>query len=158
MWFLKFKVQQTEIFVILGHFLPFQPSHNSENQNFKIEKTHLYHTWQSYDVCLLRYGVWRTKFLLFWTVFCPFTTPPPSPSSNNPKNQNFEKIGWRYYHFIQVYHKWQLYDVWFLRCGACRIEFFVIFDNFMPFYSPSNLENKNFEKLNKTPGDIIILQ
>ena len=37
-WLLKYKVQQTEIFVILDHFLPFQPPDNPENQNFKIEK------------------------------------------------------------------------------------------------------------------------
>ena len=37
-WFLKYKVGQTEIFVILGHFLPFQPPDNLENQNFKIKK------------------------------------------------------------------------------------------------------------------------
>ena len=50
-WFLKYEVQQTEIFVILSHFLPFQPPDNLENQNFKIEKnawrcyhfTHLHH-------------------------------------------------------------------------------------------------------------------
>ena len=30
-WFLKYKVQQTEIFNILGHFLPFQPLDNLEN-------------------------------------------------------------------------------------------------------------------------------
>ena len=34
-WFLKWKVQQTEIFVILGHFLPFQPLENPE----KLKKT-----------------------------------------------------------------------------------------------------------------------
>ena len=34
----KYKVQLTENFVILGHFLPFQPTDNPENQNFKIEK------------------------------------------------------------------------------------------------------------------------
>ena len=41
-WFLKYKVQRTEIFVILGHFLPFQPLDNLENQN--IEKN----TWRYY--------------------------------------------------------------------------------------------------------------
>ena len=54
-WFLKCKVWQTEIFNILGHFLPFQPPDNLENQNFNIEKntwryyyfTHLHHKWQS---------------------------------------------------------------------------------------------------------------
>ena len=35
---------------------------------------YVYHKWQSYDVWLLRYGVCdRQNFLLFWTVFCPFT-------------------------------------------------------------------------------------
>ena len=43
-WFLLYKVPQTEIFVILGHFLPFQSPDNQENQNFKIEK----YTWRCY--------------------------------------------------------------------------------------------------------------
>ena len=43
-WFLKYKVQQTEIFIILGHFLPFQPLDNLQNQNFNIEKN----TWRYY--------------------------------------------------------------------------------------------------------------
>ena len=32
-WLLKYKAQQTEFFVILGHSLPFHPSGNLENQN-----------------------------------------------------------------------------------------------------------------------------
>ena len=42
-----------------------------------------------------------------WGIFCPFIAP------NNPDNQNFEKRKktWRYYHFKQVYHKAQSYDV-----------------------------------------------
>ena len=35
-------------------------------------------------------------------------------------------------------------------------EFFVILDNFLPF-DPPNLKNQSFEKMKKTPGDIIIL-
>ena len=36
--------------------------------------------------------------------------------------------------------------------------FFVILDHFLPFYSPINPKNKNFEKMKKKiPGDIIIL-
>ena len=30
----------------------------------------------------------RQNFFSFWTIFCPFTPPPP----NNPENQNFEKM------------------------------------------------------------------
>ena len=35
--------------------------------------------------------------------------------------------------------------------------FFVILDCLLSFYLPNNLKNQNFEKMKKTPGDIIIL-
>ena len=81
-WFLKYKVWQTEMFDILGHFLPLQPIGNLENQNFIIEKK------APRDIIILHictindnhmmYGSWdkehnRHNFLSFWTVFCPFT-------------------------------------------------------------------------------------
>ena len=58
---------QTRIFVILGHFLPFQHLDNPKNQIFNIEKNNH-----------VMYGSWymehdRHNFLSFWTVFCPFT-------------------------------------------------------------------------------------
>ena len=74
--------QQTEFFVILGYFLLFHPHDNSENQKFGKLKT------LSRDIVVLHmctindnhmmYGSWdmkcnRQKFLLFWTIFCPFT-------------------------------------------------------------------------------------
>ena len=34
-YILKYKVRQTETFVILGYFLPFQPPDNPKNQNFE---------------------------------------------------------------------------------------------------------------------------
>ena len=49
------------------------------------------------------------------------------------------------------------YDIWFLRYGARQAEFFAILHYFLPFYYPNNPENQNFEKMKKTPGDIIIL-
>ena len=78
----------------------------------------------------------------------------------NPKNKNFEKMKkntWRYYHFKHVYHKWQSYDVCFLRYWGRQTEFFVILDNFLPLYPPNNLKNQNFQKMKKITGDIIIL-
>ena len=78
----------------------------------------------------------------------------------NPKNQilkKWKKNTWRYYHFTNVYLKWQSYDVWFLRYGAWQTEFFVILDHFLPFYPPNNPKNQNFEKMKKPPGDIITL-
>ena len=95
----------------------------------------------------------KQNFLSFWTVFCPFT-PLRTLKIKLCKN---EKNTWRYYHFTYVYHKWQSYDVWFLIYGAEPTEFFVISTIFYPFTPPNNLENQNFEKLKKAPGDIIIL-
>ena len=68
-----------------------------------------------------------------------------------------EKKAWRYYHFTNVYHKWQSYDVLFLRYGVQQTECFVILDHFLLFYSPNNPKNQNFQKMKKMPGDIIIL-
>ena len=34
-WFLRHKAQQTEFFVILGHFLPIDPPNKPKNQNLK---------------------------------------------------------------------------------------------------------------------------
>ena len=71
----------TEFFVIFGHFLPFYPPHNRENQNFKMKKA-------SEDVIILdkctknhnhmMYASWdmeydRQNFLSIWAIFCPFT-------------------------------------------------------------------------------------
>ena len=64
---------------------------------------------------------------------------------------------WIYYHFTHVYHKWQSYDVWFLRHRARQIKFFVILDNFYALLPLNNPKNQNFEKLKKIPGGIIIL-
>ena len=78
------------------------------------------------------------------------------------KNQNFEKMKkkkntWRYYHFTHVYHKWQSYDVWFVRYRVQQTGLFVILDHFLLFYPLKNPKNQNFDKMKKTPGDIIIL-
>ena len=64
-----------------------------------------------------------------------------------------------------MYHKWQSYDVWFLKYGARQTEFFIFLDYFLPFYPSNKLENQNYEKMKKktknkqtnTLGDIIFL-
>ena len=82
-WFLRYKAQQTEFFVILGYFLPFNLPNNLKNRNFeKMKKTRE-------NIIILRlhtinddhmmYGSWdmechRQNFLPFQTIFCPFTT------------------------------------------------------------------------------------
>ena len=88
--FLRYRVRQAECFLSLGHFLPFQPPDNPENQNFKIEKsiwrynfTHVHHKSQSYDVWVLRNGASQTELFVildhFWHIY------PPT----DPENQNF---------------------------------------------------------------------
>ena len=76
-----------------------------------------------------------------------------------PRKQKFyknEKGTWRYYNLTNVYHKWQSYDVWFLKTRVQRTEFFIILDHFLPFYPPNNPKNQNFQKIKKNPGDIIL--
>ena len=83
----------------------------------------------------IMYGSWDMEcnghnFLSFWAIFCPFNPP------MDQKNQNFwknNKNPWRYYHFTQVYYKWQSYDVWFMRHGARRTDVFVILG---PIFGP----------------------
>ena len=78
-------------------------------------------------------------FLSFSPFFCP----------NDSDNQNFEKMKkkkekntWRYYHFTHVYHKWQSYDIWFVRYGAQQTEFFAFWTIFCSFTRPPNNPKK----------------
>ena len=143
-------MQQIEIFVILGHFLPFQPPDNPENQNFKIETntwrhyhfTHL-HQWQYFDVGFLRHGVQQTEIFVTLDRFCPFTTLWTQKSKILKKWKKYLKT-------LSFYkHKWQWYDAWLLRYGVQWTEFFVILDYFLPFYPINNPKNQNFGKMKK---------
>ena len=84
----------------------------------------------------MMYGSWDmepdAKFLVILERFLPFYPPIDS------ENQNFEKMKKdpSRYHFTHVYHKWQSYDVWFLRYGAWRTELFVILDHFFALLPP----------------------
>ena len=93
------------------------------------------------------HGCWDMEcngqnFLSFWTILCPFT---PLATTKIKILKQLKKA-WGYYHFTHVYHKWQSYDVWFLRYWAWWTEFFVILDHFLPFSSANNPKNQNFEK------------
>ena len=65
------------------------------------------------------------------------------------KNQNFEKKLLEILSFYTCVQKPQSYEVWFLRIEASQTEFSVILGDLLPFYTPNNLENQNFEKMNK---------
>ena len=81
-WFLRYKVQRTKFFVILVHFLSFDPPNYPKNQNFEKTKkswryyhfTLVYHKWRSYDVWFLRYQAQQqSEFFVILGCFCPFT-------------------------------------------------------------------------------------
>ena len=168
-------------------FLLLYPTNNPKNQNFeKMKKLPgdiiTLHRCTINDNHIM-YGSWDMEderhnfiyFLSFWTIFCSFTHTP-----NNPKNQNFEKMKetpgdiiilhkcnindnhimygswdmehtdiifcqfgpflalllyptpWRYYHFTDIYHKWQSHDIWSLRYEVWQTELFAILDCFSP--------------------------
>ena len=64
-----------------------------------------------------------------------------------------EKNVWRYYNFTLAYHKWWLYDVWFLRYGTQQnflsFCYFALFFVLLRTNPPNNPENQNFEKMKK---------
>ena len=87
------------------------------------------------------------------TIFCTFT---PLISWKIKILKKWKKA-WRHYHFTHVYHKWQSYDVWFLRYRVKWTELFVILDHFLLFYPPQKTQKiKILKKWRKMPGDIII--
>ena len=93
-------------------------------------------------------------------IFChsgPFFALLPPYGPRKSKFWKNEKNKWTYYHFTNVYHKWQSHDVWLLRYGVPQTEFFVILDHFCYFTPPppNSPKNQNYKK--KKPGDIIIL-
>ena len=87
-WFLRYGAQLTELFLILGHFLPFYPTNNQKNQNFeknkkkawryiilhKCNKNHDHMLYCSWDMALDGCNC----YFSYWAIFCHFTslTPP----------------------------------------------------------------------------------
>ena len=111
----------------------------------------------------MMYGFWNTEwdrqnFLIFWAIFCPFTTP---TALMIHKNQSFEKKNeknvWRYYPFyiymyaINEHH--MIYGSWNVRCDWQKFLSFCVF--FCPFI-PLATRKIRILKLQKAPGDIII--
>ena len=148
-------------FLSFWAFFALWPSWQPEKSKFWKKKTpehinslHLHTKNDDHMMC----GSWdmerdRPNFSSIWVIFWPFT-PLTTPKIKILKKW---KSTWRYHYFMQVYHKWQSYDVWFLECEMWGTEFFAILGLFLPFYNTNNPKNQNFEKMKKTLGDIIIL-
>ena len=158
-WFLKYKVWQTEIFDNLGHFLPFQPLKNLENQNFNTEKnTWRYYHFTNMNDSHMMYGSSdmecnRHNFLSLWT---DFTLLPPS----NLKNQNFEKMkkvtgDIIISHRCNINDNHMMYSSWDTKCNRQNfLSFWRAFCSFTP-YQPE--KSKFWKNEKKNPGAIIIL-
>ena len=124
------KRNRQNFFVILGHFLPFYPADNPENQKFeKMEKntwryhhfTQVYQKSWLYGMLYCSWDIARDGcnfYFLFWAIFYPFT-PLPAWKSKFFKN---EKNAWRYHQFSHVYHKLWSDNVWFLRYSAWQMD------------------------------------
>ena len=110
-WFLKYGVRQTEFFVILDQFLSFYPPMGTENQNFEKNRPKIlpFHTCvlQMTIICMFP-QIWNATDRIL-DQFLPFYLPPYGPRKS--KFWKHENNAWRYYHFTNVYHKWQSYDV-----------------------------------------------
>ena len=97
-----------------------------------------------YNLQFLRY---RAKQIKIFFIFCHFT---PLKTKNKSKFcKNEKKMPGDINHFTNAYHNCQSHEVWFLRYGVQKIEFFVILDHFLPFYFHNNPKNQNFEKMKK---------
>ena len=80
------------IFVILGHFLPFYPTNNLQNQNFEKMKKHLeissFYTSvpKLMIICHTAPEIWYiTDVICIFTFRLFFALIPPPPPSNSPK-------------------------------------------------------------------------
>ena len=152
---------QTEFFVILGQFLLFTPSMIPKNKILKKMKKVPWNiiilhmcTINEDHMIFLRYKVRQTEFFVILDHFLLFHCPP-----DNLENQNFEKLektpgGIIILHMCTINGNHIMNVSW--RYGVWQTEFFVILDGFLPFYPP-NTDYQNFEKMKKMPGAIITL-
>ena len=79
---------------------------------------------------LMMHGFCDMQCDRLWTVFCRFIS---LWTTKINFLQKWKKT-WRYYYFINVYHKCQSYDILFFRNGVQQTKCFVILDHFLPFY------------------------
>ena len=97
----------------------------------------------------------RHNFLSFWTIFCPFTVTLTIWRIKILKNWKRTPGNIIILHMCTINDNHMMYVSW--RYRIWQTEFFVILDAFLPFYPTNNTDNQNFEKMKKTPEDIIAL-
>ena len=103
------------------------------------------------------YGSWnircdRQNFFSFWTSFCPFT-------SDNPENQNFEKLSKTtgdiiILHMCTLNDNHMMYGSWNMECD--RQNFLSFWTIFCPFTPLTAWKIKILKKMKKKPRDILL--
>ena len=106
---------------------------------------------KSYDVRFLNYGVKLRDFFVILGLFLPFYPP------NSPENQTFGKMKKASGDYFDVCTKNHGHDVCFLIYEVRQTQLFIILGQFLLFDPTNNMENQNLEKMEKAPGDIILL-
>ena len=117
-WFLRYKVQRTKFFVILGHFLTFDCPNNQKNQNFeKIKKklgVIIILHFRTPNGNHMIYGFWDIKrdriFCQFGLFFCPFIPLTIQKINILKKWKNLLEISSFYMSNINQNH--MMYDSW----------------------------------------------
>ena len=157
---MKWKVQQTEFLVILGHFLHFHPLKTPKIIFWKIEKS----IWRYYHFTHVHYK-WLSFFVIL-DCFCPFTPLPLMDSRIKifkewtpwqPQKSNFEKLkkapGGNMILKMCIYHKWQPHDVWFLSYEAWQTKF-LVFWTISCYFTPLLTQKIKILKKWKNTGEI----
>ena len=141
-WDIKGKGQS--FFVILGHFLLFDPPNNPKNQDFekKLKKPGdiiILHVCTTNDYHMM-YHSWdikhnRQNYLSFWAIFCHFT---PLTTQRIKILKKYKKTG-----DVIILHKSTINDnhtVYGSKDKKCNWHnFFVILGHFLPIY-PQNIK------------------
>ena len=89
----------------------------------------------------------RHDFLSFWAIFALWP-------HNWPQKLKFGKNVNKHLKMCTINEDDHM--IWFLRYKSWRTVFWHFGPFFLPFDPTTNLKNQNFEKMKKTPGDIIL--
>ena len=134
---LRYRVRQTNFFVILSHFFPFYPQTTWKIKILKKWKKYL--EMSSFYKCVPKIIIIWCMLPEIWSVadlilchFGPFFALLPNYWLQKLKFGKNIKNHWRYYPFKHVYHKWRSCDVCSLRYKGTTDR---VFCQFGPFFA-----------------------
>ena len=148
-------------FCHFGPLFAHLPPNNSKNQNFKNWKKcleilsfyTLYHKCQLYDIWLLRYGAWQTKFFVLLDNILHFY--PLKTLKIRILKKTKERPGDIILHMSAIIDNHVMYGSWDMKRD--RQNFLSFWTVFCPFTPLKLWKMKILKKMNKRLGDIIIL-